>query len=133
MILLDTHVLVWLVAASRRLGSRSRALIERSLRTRGVAVSSITFWEIALLLERGRLPGLRDAAAWRRDVLAAGVVEQALDGSIALRASGLAGMSEDPADRFIVATALVHEGLLVTADERILGWRGPLDRHDARA
>ena len=50
-----------------------------------------------------------------------------VNGAIAIRAVGLADFHADPADRLIVATAL--EGhRLVTADERILGWTGPLSR-----
>jgi PIN domain nuclease of toxin-antitoxin system len=44
----------------------------------------------------------------------------------------LAGLHSDPADRIIVATALAHDATLITADERLLAWRGPLKTHDAR-
>ena len=48
------------------------------------------------------------------------------------RALDLAGLPDDPADRFIVASALVHGAALMTADEKILDWRHALERHDAR-
>ena len=65
-------------------------------------------------------------------VLTAGAVELPLDGNVALRALELAGLHDDPADRFIVATALVHEATFITADERLLGWQHSLERQDAR-
>jgi PIN domain nuclease of toxin-antitoxin system len=62
-------------------------------------------------------------------VLAAG---PPLDGNVALRALDLAMLHDDPADRFMVATALAYEAMRVTADERLLGWQHSLERQDAR-
>ena len=59
------------------------------------------------------------------------LIELPLDGTVALRALDLAGLHDDPADRFVVATALVHGASLLTADVRLLDWRHPLERHDA--
>lgn len=61
-----------------------------------------------------------------------GTGEIALDGAVAAAAVSLAVPYKDPADRFIVATALAKDALLVTADERILAWPGKLRRQDAR-
>ena len=69
---------------------------------------------------------------WRNELLTAGIIELVLDGDIALRAIELNGLAEDPADRFIVATALTHQAVLLTADEKLLDWRHSLERHDAR-
>ncbi len=68
---------------------------------------------------------------WRNAVLDAGTVELPLDGAVAVRALELSGLHEDPADRFIVATALVHNAALLTADERLLKWNHALERIDA--
>jgi PIN domain nuclease of toxin-antitoxin system len=132
MIVMDTHVLVWLDQEERKLGKKSRALIERKWASGVVAVSAITFWEVGTLVnaERLRLPGA--LAEWRSDLLNAGLVELPVDGSIAMRAAELAGLHGDPADRLISATALVHGASLMTADEKLLAWRHPLERHDAR-
>jgi len=73
------------------------------------------------------------ADEWRNELLAAGFVELALNGAIAIRAVDLNGLPDDPADRLIVATALHHRAALVTADEKLLAWTHPLIRHDARA
>ena len=56
-----------------------------------------------------------------------GLTEFPLDGEVAIRAAGLSDIGADPADRFIVATALAGH-LLVTADRRILSWPGSLSR-----
>ena len=93
---------------------------------------AIAFWEVGLLEARGRLSLSTPVREWRHAVLAAGTVELPLDGNVALRALDLAGLHADPADRFIVATALTHEATLVTADERLLSWRHFFERQDAR-
>lgn len=131
MILLDTQVLVWSRFGDSRLGRRSRRRIENSFQADDVAVSAITFWEIAMLHDKGRLTLLRDVASWRRDLLQEGLVEIRIDGDIGIRATSLTGFHADPADRFIVATALDGH-TLVTADELILEWSGNLSRLDAR-
>ncbi len=130
MILLDTHVLLWHGRGDRRLGRRARRVVERALPRRRVAVSAISFWEIAMRVHSGRLDVLMDPEALRRDLLAQGLVEIPVNGVIGIRAGVLPGLHGDPADRLIVATALEgHE--LLTADRRILDWPGKLSRIDA--
>ncbi|MCY4564569.1 MAG: type II toxin-antitoxin system VapC family toxin [Gammaproteobacteria bacterium] len=125
--LLDTHVLLWLRVGEQKLGPRARREIERAWRSDEVCVSAISFWEIAMLQQRGRI-GLRsEIEPWRREQLREGIVEIPIDGQVGIRAAGLAGFHADPADRLIVATALDGHRL-VTADRRILGWAGRLDR-----
>jgi len=65
-------------------------------------------------------------------ILSLGVREVELTAEIAVRASDLENLPRDPIDRFIVATALVEQAVLLTADELILSWPGPLQRQDAR-
>jgi PIN domain nuclease of toxin-antitoxin system len=65
-------------------------------------------------------------------ILSIGVREVELTAEIAVRASDLENLPRDPIDRFIVATALVQQAVLLTADELILSWPGPLKRQDAR-
>lgn len=132
MILLDTHVLVWILGENRQLGQRALRATTRASGAGELGVSAISFWEIALLLDQGRLPGQRDARAWRHDALAMGLLELPLSGDIAIRSTELTGLPPDPADRFIVATALIRNATFVTADQKLLGWRGRLKRLDAR-
>lgn len=133
MIVLDTHTLVWAVSADRKLGRRARALIDAAWPRGEVAVSAISFWEIAVLAARRRLRLRESVGDWRSGLLAAGLDELPIDGAIAVRATELEGLPGDPADRFIVASALQAGAEFLTADENILGWRHTLVRFDARA
>ena len=132
MIVLDTHVLVWADSDERKLGRKARATIDRLWAIGKVAVPAIAFWEVGLLQARRRLQLPASVREWRDAVLAAGVIELPLDGAVAVRALELSGLHDDPADRFIVATALVHGAALMTADERLLDWDHAMERHDAR-
>lgn len=131
MILLDTHVLLWSRAGVRRTGPRCMRLVEQGLRDATLAASAISFWEVAMLREKGRIDLSQDIRAWRMRLINDGLIEIPVDGDIAIRANELTGLHADPADRLIVATALGGH-TLVTADERILSWSGRLSRMDAR-
>ena len=132
MILLDTHALIWLDTADRRLGSKTRALIEKHWPPNKVGVSAISCWEAGMLTERGRFRPAVPIVDWRARWIDAGLLEFPLDGAILTRALDLIKLPEDSADRFIAATALAKQAALVTADEKILGWRHEMTRHDAR-
>jgi len=130
-ILLDTHVLIWSRQNNSPVGPRCRQLIEQALAEGDLAVSAFTFWEVAMLSDKGRLNVARDIFSWRNSLVEDGLFEIPVDGQIGIRANNLPNFHPDPADRIIVATAL--EGhRLVTADELILQWSGSLDRLDAR-
>ncbi len=126
MILLDTHVLLWLDRDDTSLGAQARATIAEAWQAGRVAVSAISFWEAALLDQRGRIALGRSASQWRSDWLEAGLQELSLDGATALLGASLNDFHADPADRFITATALRHRACLITADRLILAWSGPL-------
>jgi PIN domain nuclease of toxin-antitoxin system len=132
LILLDTHCLIWMDQADARMGRSARGVADAAIEVGELAVSVISFWEIALLVTRGRLRVREPAARWRHELLERGIVELPLGGGTCIAAAQLQGFHADPADRFLVATAQAVGGRLVTADERILAWAGPLDRHDAR-
>ncbi|HUP48695.1 MAG TPA: type II toxin-antitoxin system VapC family toxin [Thermoanaerobaculia bacterium] len=130
--MLDTHVLWWAVQGEESLGRGSRKLIDAALAGEELAASAISFWELAMLAARRRIELAVDLVTWRVDVLRLGIDEIAVSGEIAIAAARLERLHGDPADRLIVATALVVGAQLVTADQRILRWRSPLRRHDAR-
>ena len=132
LILLDTHVLVWLAEGETRLGATTRQLADSALAEDMLTVCPISFWEIAMLQERGRVRLDRPVETWRQNLLDAGLVEVAVSGDVAIVAATLSGFHLDPADRLITATAFLRGATLVTADERILRWRGTVKRHDAR-
>jgi PIN domain nuclease of toxin-antitoxin system len=132
-ILLDTHAALWFVTDSMSLGKRSRRLADQALRRGELAVSAVSFWEIALLVAKRRLRSIDSAMETRHIVLSVGITEIALTGEIAILAAELTAMHGDPADRFIAATAIAHEATLMTADERLLRWRNRVHRENAEA
>jgi PIN domain nuclease of toxin-antitoxin system len=131
-ILLDTHVLVWAVAKDRKLGRKARALILSQWTLDQVAVSAISFWEIGMLEAKGRLQLDVHISRWRDELIDSGLTELPLDGATCVRSLDFTELSEDPADRFIAAAAVLHDAILVTADEKILRWRHSLARVDAQ-
>ena len=131
MILLDTHVLVWLRSGDSRLGPHTLHQIDLAWQRSEIAVSTASFWELAMLEENGRVELPTQIQIWRRELLKQGLVEIPIDGEIALRSRELKGFHSDPADRFIVSTCLGGHRL-ATADRKILKWPGKLDRTDAQ-
>ncbi len=132
MILLDTHALIWLTEGRPELGDRTRHLADEALAHDALGISAITFWEIAMLHQRGRIQLVQPIDVWRRLLVDQGLREWPLTGEVGIAAATLSDFHPDPADRFITATALLHGATLVTADDRILTWSGTLQRHDAR-
>jgi PIN domain nuclease of toxin-antitoxin system len=132
LILFDTHALLWLDRDDPALGATADRLAEEALARGALAVSAISFWEIALLRSKDRVELDVALEVWRRDLLGNGLVEWPVSGVIGIAAVELDDLHGDPADRIIVATALHHGATLVTADQRLLAWRGRLDRLDAR-
>lgn len=131
MIVLDTHALYWLATDDEKLGVASRAQVARGMETDRVAVSAISYWELAMLLKRGRIEA-GDIEQMRRIASESGIVELSLDGTTAILAARLTVFHKDPADRFIAATALRHGATLMTADERLLAGPPELVLLDAR-
>ena len=131
MILLDTHVALWLTADDSSLGKRSRRIAKQAAASDQLAISAVSFWEIALLISKGRLRPPETAQEMRRRILSEGAAELPLTGEIAILAAELDGLHGDPADRFIAATAIANDATLMTADERLLRWRHGMRRHNA--
>ncbi len=121
MILLDTHVLLWLSAEPKKLSRSAASAIRRSLRSGGIGIASISLWEIAMLLESGRLraPGTNEhAIALLLEKTGAAALEITPEVA-ALAVQFPESFPGDPADRLIAATARARSIPLLTADERI--------------
>ncbi len=132
MILLDTHALVWLDEGNHLLGKKSLSIIDESLKSGELFVSTISFWEIAMLINKGRLDMQIDVNIWRQNLISHGLQEVALSGDIAISSALLKDFHGDPADRMIVATAINLTATLCSADKKILSWKNNLTRLDAR-
>ena len=121
MILLDTHVLIWYATEDRKLSRRAKAQIGRA---KSLGVHPVSCWEVAMLSYSKRLRLSVDVAAWIDQALARLHIELlSFSPAAAIRAAGSGGtFPGDPADRFIIGTALEMGVPLVTKDERIQKW-----------
>jgi PIN domain nuclease of toxin-antitoxin system len=122
---LDTHAWVWWVAGDRRLSKAAGREIDRAMGGGALRVSSISAWEVATLVRRGRLELTMEVGDWIARTEALPFLRFVpVDNRIALRAVSLEGLHDDPADRIIVATALSLGARLVTRDRRLRASRG---------
>ena len=121
MILLDTHVAIWLVASPRRLSQRARLAIHAARQSGDtIACSAASLFEIVYVTRQNRIP----LVAPQEDFIAA--VRRTFDwapltAEIAVHAAELTDpFHGDPLDRMIAATAIAENCTLITADEKIL-------------
>lgn len=131
MILLDTHVAIWAADDDPALGAHSRSIMRAARDENRLIVSAISAWEVALLVSKNRLKLKALPEVLWRDLLDSGVSELPITSEIAFASVALEGLHADPADRFIAATAIVHDATLITADKALLRWRHPLKRQNA--
>jgi len=116
MILLDTHVLIWLALEPQKLSRKAKEAIRSARREGGLAVAGITLWEIAWLVENGRIETKATIESFVRECVSK-VTVLSITPAIAARAVSLPeGFPRDPQDRLIAATALVEGIELVTHD-----------------
>lgn len=118
-LLLDTHIWLWSLLEPVRLTKQVAAELENP--DNELWLSPISLWEVLILVEKRRVVLDLDPAAWIRRVLARVPFKEApLNHEVALKSRSLSLAHQDPADRFLAATALVYDLTLVTADERLL-------------
>jgi PIN domain nuclease of toxin-antitoxin system len=122
-ILLDTHVWVWWVHGDFRLSSSARQVVQEH-ESHGLGVSIISCWEVAKLVQGGRLTLPIPVQEWLDKALAyPGIQLLPLSPAIVVESTQLPGdFHRDPADQLLVATARVLEVPIVTADGRIIAY-----------
>ncbi len=120
MILVDTHVVIWLALEPKNISKKARAAIEETrYQGQGLAISDITLLEIAQIESKRRITLNSSLETFLSEVEARFVVLP-ITGTVCVRAMGLPTVyPKDPADRIIGATALVEGISLITADEDI--------------
>lgn len=120
MILVDTHIVVWLAFDQTRLSQKAKTAIDEVRKNKdGLAVSAITLLELASLAKKAKFTIHISLESFLQEVENRFVVLP-ITGRACARTAGLpAGYPKDPADRIIGATALVEGLALVTADREI--------------
>lgn len=124
MILLDTHVWIWFLDDPAMLSTRARKSIENAVQSGKVFVSSISVWELCMLVARGRLRLNRNVSEWLNDCEMLHFLKFVpVDNAIARISVDLPPpLHGDPADRMIVATAQ-HLGIsVVTKDAKLIDY-----------
>ena len=120
---LDTHMLIWWVSGSGKLGKKAKHAIASAAEGQPLVVSDISLWEIALLIQSKRIEIGRSLRDWLEAATAAPLVEvQQITAAVAADMLTISReVIRDPADRCIIATARVLGATLVTADRIIIG------------
>lgn len=119
MILLDTHVVFWMASKPERLSRAARRAIAKAASGDGLAISSISLWELALLIARGQIGVLGSMEGFLKEICQRqGLVVLDITPEIAALALHVSpDFPHDPADRLISATARAHGLRLVTKDQ----------------
>ena len=126
MIVLDTHILIWWATGDlAKLSPNAISAINQELAGGEIIISSITAWEIAMLIAKERIVISMDLDEWLSTIAQIEAVKfYAVDNDIAVKSVTLPGdFHKDPADRMIVATARKLGCGLVTADEKIINYQ----------
>lgn len=117
MLLLDTHLVLWVAMAPARLSAAARRLIEP--RQDPVAFSDASLWEVAIKSSLGRAGFSVDASALRAGLLSAGFDELPIRAEHVIAVAGLPWHHRDPFDRLLVAQAALEGCTLLTADAKL--------------
>jgi PIN domain nuclease of toxin-antitoxin system len=123
-VLIDTHVWVWLLNGDQKLNPTALSAIEQSLSEGAVLLSAISPWEVAMLVSKGRLTLDRDVGEWVQAATSiAGIRIEPISPEIAVGSTRLPGeLHSDPADRLIAATARHLGAVLITDDQKLLDY-----------
>lgn len=121
MIVLDTQALIWWISDPDRLSAKARSAISKVKTEKSIYISSISVWEIAMLVKKGRLKLKYEVNEWLRKIESLPFIKfWPVTNKIAFDSVFLSGNPpEDPADRIIISTAINLDCPLVSADQKI--------------
>ena len=124
MIVLDTHILIWWVDSPQKLSKKAKKAIEEEKSKKGILISSISTFEIYLLIKKGKLELTNYPDAWLNRIESLPYVRFIpVDNKIAALSVNLPDFThKDPADRIIIATAMINGATLITSDKKILNY-----------
>ena len=122
LILLDTHIWIWLALADNKLTSSSRKLIHKTIVESSVFLSAISLWETAMLVAKDRIEIEKPLSTWLEETIYQTKVKiMPITCQIAAESCQLPGnCHKDPADRLIIATARIEGMSLLTKDKNII-------------
>ena len=122
MILLDTHAWVWFISNPEKLSLKAEKSIEEAIQENDILISSISAWEVALLVSKKRLELTMDVSEWISSSEKLPFIRFIpVDNGIAVRSVYLPQpLHDDPADRIIIATSMKYGAPIITMDEKIL-------------
>ena len=118
-LLLDTHILLWSLLEPERLSDKVTRELENPANE--IWISPVTTWEIIILAEKGRVELNDEPVAWMQNVINSVPFKQAtLNHEVAMQSRLIKLPHQDPADRFIAASAAVYDLILVTSDKYLI-------------
>ncbi len=121
MIVLDTHAWIWFTSKPENLSKKAKKAVEAAVKGKSVLISSISVWEVALLVKKKRLTLSMDVTDWIAKSENLPFIQFIpVSNSIAVKSVNLPQpLHDDPADRIIIATALSTGASIVTKDKKI--------------
>jgi PIN domain nuclease of toxin-antitoxin system len=127
-IVLDTHAWAWWISSPAQLSRKAKQRIDQASTSSSIYVSSISVWEVTMLVSRSRLALTMEVEDWisRCEALPF-LTFVPVDNLIARKANNLPNyINRDPADRMIIATSIVLGATLISKDRKILDYHGVL-------
>lgn len=116
--LLDTHIWIWSVSKPEKLSEEIKHILEND--SNEFFLSSISFWEFVVLVEKGKITISKSVDEWIREaIIDPNIKEIPIDKEIAIKSRKINLPHQDPADRFIAATAFIHQMTLITSDRKL--------------
>ena len=124
MIVLDTHAWVWFISNPENLSKRAAKAVKGAIKDKSILISSISAWELALLVRKKRLKLTIEVSDWIAKSESLPFIQFVpVTNSIAVKSVNLpVPLHPDPADRIIIATALSVGAPLVTKDKKLIGY-----------
>ena len=124
MIVLDTHAWVWFISNPELLSERAKRYLDAAVEEKAIMISSISVWEVALLIAKKRLILTLELSDWiAKSEMLPFFKFIPVDNSVAIKSVNLPQpLHSDPADRIIIATAISLGAPIVTKDEKILNY-----------
>lgn len=124
MIVLDTNALIWWISDGEKLSKKARKIIEEAEEEKSIYISSMSVLEIYILVKKRKLGFIHLVDNWLEKLESLSYVNFVpIDNRIAVQSVNLPDFShKDPADRIIIATALINGATLITSDKKILDY-----------